>query len=74
MDIKIQTITSSKITFTTRHEKLDATNVDTPTTKPGKVIYTRRMYGFLCSDWYIQRNKKVTISVLIWPIFSEIQQ
>lgn len=62
---KIQTISSSKITFTTRHEKMDTTNVDKPTTKPGKVIYTRRMYGFLCSNCNIQRNKKATISVII---------
>lgn len=62
---KIQTITLSKITFTTRHKKLDTTDSDTPTTKSGKVIYTRRMYGFLCSNWNIQRNKKATISILI---------
>lgn len=62
---KIQTITSSKITFTTRHKKLVTTESDTPTTKSGKVIYTRRMYGFLCSNCTIQRNKKATISVII---------
>lgn len=59
---KIQTITSIKITFTTRHKTLDT---GTPTTKSGKVKYTRRMYGFLCSNCNIQRNKKATISVII---------
>eukprot|EP00105_Crassostrea_gigas_P037434 XP_019921582.1 PREDICTED: uncharacterized protein LOC105325460 isoform X1 [Crassostrea gigas] len=38
---KIQTITSIKITFTTRHKKLDTTDSGTPTTKSGKVKYTR---------------------------------
>lgn len=62
---KIQTITSIKITFTTRHKKLDTTDSGTPITKSGKVKYTRRMYGFLCSNCNIQRNKKATISVII---------
>ncbi|XP_052712189.1 mannan-binding lectin serine protease 1-like [Crassostrea angulata] len=38
---KIQTITSINITFTTRHKKLDTTDSGTPTTKSGKVKYTR---------------------------------
>lgn len=62
---KMQTKTSSKITFATRHTKLDTTDADTSTTKLGKVIYTRRMYGFLCSNCNIQRNKKASISVII---------
>lgn len=62
---KIQTITSSKITFTTKHKKLDTTDSGTPITKSGKVKYTRCMYGFLCSNCNIQRNKKATISVII---------
>lgn len=62
---KIQTLTSSKITFTTRHKKLDTTDADTPTPKLGNVIYTRRMYGFLCSKCNYKRNKKATISVII---------
>lgn len=62
---KIQTITLSKITFTARHKELDTTDSDTPTTQSEKVIYTRRMYGFLCLNCNIQRNKKATTSVII---------
>lgn len=62
MDIKN---TNDNFTFTTRYKKLDTTDSGTPTTKSGKVKYTRRMYGFLCSNCNIQRNKKATISVII---------
>lgn len=44
---KIQTTTSAKIIFTTRLKKLNTTDADTPTAKTGKVINTRRMYGFI---------------------------